>query len=105
MEDLLFRTRTLLSTTPARWLELVVQLPTDMLERPAAPGEWSALDCLSHLLDAERLVFPVRVRAFLAGQDLVNFDPDAQAQNRDKQVPRHLAEELAQLRTERLALL
>jgi hypothetical protein len=105
MEDVLSKARMVLSTTPARWLELVDQLPTDLLERPAAPGEWSARDCLSHLLDTEELVFPVRVRAFLAGQNLVTFDPDAQAQERNKGVPRRLAEEFARLRTESLALL
>jgi len=105
MEDVLTKARMVLSTTSARWLELVGQLPTDLLDRPAAQGEWSALDCLSHLVDTEQFVFPVRVRAFLVGQDLVNFDPDAQAESRDKQVPQLLAEEFARLRTESLALL
>ncbi len=105
MEDVLSKARMVLSTTSARWLELVDQVPTDLLDRPAAPGEWSALDCLSHLVDTEQFVFPVRVWAFLAGQGLVNFDPDAQAQKRDKGVPRHLAEEFARLRAESLALL
>jgi DinB superfamily len=105
MENVLSKARMVLSTTPARWLELIDQLPTDLLEHPAALGEWSALDCLSHLVDTEQFVFPVRVRAFLAGQDLVNFDPDAQVQGRDKGVPRRLAEEFARLRAESLALL
>ena len=105
MEDVLSKTGMVLSTTSARWLELVDHLPTDLLDRGAAPGEWSALDCLSHLLDTEQFVFPVRVRAFLAGQNLVNFDPDAQVEKRTKQEPRLLAEEFARLRTESLALL
>src|SRR5947209_8052775 len=65
-----------LSTTPERWQRLVSTLPIDLLTRPPAAGEWSALQCLQHLLDAERLVFPVRFHAFLAGQEFVDFDPN-----------------------------
>ncbi len=65
-----------LSTTPERWQRLVSALPIDLLTRPPATGEWSALHCLQHLLDAELLVFPVRFHAFLAGQDFVDFDPN-----------------------------
>ncbi len=65
-----------LSTTPERWQRLVSTLPIDLLTRSPAAGEWSALHCLQHLLDAERLVFPVRFHAFLAGQDFVDFDPN-----------------------------
>ena len=53
-----------LSTTPERWQRLVSTLPIDLLTRPPAAGEWSALHCLQHLLEAERLVFPVRFHAF-----------------------------------------
>src|SRR5215472_18490537 len=67
-----------LATTPERWQRLVSTLPVDLLTRPAAAGEWSALNCLQHLVDVERVLFPVRVRAFLAGQDLVDFDPNQQ---------------------------
>jgi hypothetical protein len=65
-----------LSTTPKRWQRLVSTLPIDLLTRPPAAGEWSALHCLQHLLDAEHLVFPVRFHAFLAGQEFVDFDPN-----------------------------
>jgi DinB superfamily len=57
---------------------LTETLPTDLLIRPPAQGHWSAAECLRHLLDVERSVFPARVRAFLAGQDFPGFDPDAQ---------------------------
>jgi hypothetical protein len=57
-----------LRTTPARWQALTAQLPPAILERPAAPGEWSAADCLRHLIDLETRVFPTRLRALLAGQ-------------------------------------
>jgi uncharacterized damage-inducible protein DinB len=65
-----------LSTTPERWQRLVSTLPFDLLTRPPAAGEWSALHCLRHLLDAERLVFPVRFHPFLEGQEFVDFAPN-----------------------------
>ncbi|HEU5373954.1 MAG TPA: DinB family protein [Ktedonobacteraceae bacterium] len=65
-----------LSTTPARWQRLVNTLPAELLTRPPAAGEWSALNCLQHLLHAERRLFPVRFQAFLAGQDFDAFDPN-----------------------------
>lgn len=64
-----------LSTTPERGPRPVSTLPPDVLTRPPAAGEWSAFQCLQHLLDAERLVFPVRFHAFLAGQEFVDFYP------------------------------
>ena len=42
------------------------------------PNEWSAMDCLCHLLDTERWIFPKRVQALLAGENFVGFDPDKQ---------------------------
>ena len=68
--------RAVLSTTPERGPRLVSTLPIDLLARPPAAGEWSALQYLQHLLDAERLVFPVRLHAFLAGQEFADFDPN-----------------------------
>jgi hypothetical protein len=50
----------------------------ELLSLPPAPNEWSALECLQHLIDAERNVFPVRLSAFLDGRDLTAFDPDSQ---------------------------
>ena len=78
MESLTARVRAVLLTTVPRWQTLVTVLPADLLAAAPAPGEWSAAACLSHLLDTEREVFPVRVRAFLAGEDFPAFDPDAQ---------------------------
>src|SRR5579872_4343865 len=68
----------MLSTTPPRWLYLAEALPDDLLARQPAPGEWSAVECLRHLIEAERKVFPVRVQAFLSGQPIAPFDPDTQ---------------------------
>ena len=94
-----------LSTTPARWQRLVSTLPIDLLSRPPATGEWSALNCLQHLLIAERFNFPVRYRAFLAGQDFVAFDPNQKHPDIELLTPVQLAAAFAQARQESLVLL
>lgn len=78
MSEILSQARALLAITPARWRALVDAADPTLLVRRPAPGEWSALECLQHLLDTEDHVFPLRVRAFLAGEDFPGFDPDAQ---------------------------
>src|ERR1051326_2529948 len=105
MDNLLEYVLAVLSTTPERWQRLVGTLPVDLLSRPPAPGQWSALNCLQHLVDAERLVFPVRFQAFLAGQDFTDFNPN-QPHGSESLTPeeliadftRHRQESLAQLR-------
>jgi hypothetical protein len=78
----------------------------DLIRRVPAPGQWSALDCLGHLFDTERWVFPVRVRAFLAGQDFPTFDPDSQGTKPDLYgTPLVMAQDFAGLRAETLELL
>ena len=94
-----------LSTTPERWQRLVSTLPVDLLTRPPAAGEWSALNCLQHLLDAERLLFPVRLHAFLTGQDFKDFDPHQQHADTLAQTPEQLAAAFARYRQENLVLL
>jgi hypothetical protein len=101
---LLSQSRAILATTPTRWVSLTESLPIDLLIRPPADGQWSAAECLRHLLDVERSVFPTRVRAFLAGQDFPGFDPDAQPPV-DLRRAAEMARELAALREQSLALL
>ena len=97
-------TRAVLTTTPERWLNLTGTLPKELLHRPPAAGQWSAVACLQHLVDAERLVFPVRVRCLLAGQDFPAFNPDAEgSQLQPDQSPLDLAQTFARLRHENLA--
>ncbi len=60
--------RRVLATTVPRWLPLIETLPPDLLERPPSAGEWSAAECLEHLLHAERAVFGVRLRHLLEGR-------------------------------------
>ncbi len=105
LNTLLEDVQAILATTPERWQRLVNTLPAALLTRPPAPGEWSALACLRHLLDVERLVFPVRVRAFLAGQDFVAFDPDEPGANESAESPEQMVAAFAQHRQENLALL
>lgn len=78
MENIIEMTKRVLTTTPGRWLRLTASLPVDLLTRQPAAGEWSALQCLQHLVDTERGVFPARVRYLLAGQDFPAFNPDSE---------------------------
>ena len=104
--DLLKDVRTVLLTTPLRWTSLTQTLTGELLNRQPAEGEWSALDCLQHIVDTERWVFPVRVKAFLAGEDFPAFDPDSQGEISSRQLSAaDLAAEFAALRKESLALL
>ncbi len=105
MKSLVEHVRAVLSTTPERWQRLVSTLPIDLLTRPPAEGEWSALHCLQHLLDAERQVFPVRLHAFLTEQDFVDFDPNQQHADPDLPTPEQLAAAFARSRQESLVLL
>ena len=57
MDDILARSRAVLETTPVRWVTLIKSLPDELLNRPPAAGEWSAVECFLHLLDTERWVF------------------------------------------------
>ena len=97
MNDLVPRVRAVLATTPSRWLMLAETLPMEVLQRSPAPGEWAAMGCLRHLRDVERDGFPVRVRAFLAGQDLVPYDPGTQGSAEAGETAVELAKDFARL--------
>lgn len=105
MDTLLEHVQAVLFTTPERWQRLVNILPLDLLTRPPMAGEWSALNCLQHLLDAERVLFPVRLRAFLTGQNFEAFDPNQPHSNLDSLTPEQLVAAFAQSRQENLVLL
>lgn len=90
---------TVLITTPSRWNELTRMLPEALLSRRPAPGEWSVLECLSHIIDVER-VFQSRLQVFMDGlESFPAFNPDAgdalQAAGRS---PQDVAAEFADLR-------
>jgi uncharacterized damage-inducible protein DinB len=104
--ELLTWVRAVLTTTPERWLNLTSTLPAELLERPPAAGEWSTVGCLHHLIDTERLVFPVRVQCLLAGRDFPPFSPHrAEEQAEPSPSPQALAQSFAALRREGLATL
>ena len=105
MDDVTAAVRDVISTTPARWQTLVGTVPAELLTRAPMPGEWSAVECLRHLLDTEAYVFPVRVQAFLEGRDLVAFDPDTEGTRESEASPAQLVAELARRRTASLAAL
>ncbi len=105
MNNILEEARTILQSTPFRWQSLAANLSTDLLDLPPAPNEWSARDCLQHLVDTERWVFPVRVKALLAGEDFPAFDPDDQGLEPVGQSSLvELAQEFAVLRVANLVL-
>ncbi len=105
MDDLIEQVKSVLITTPARWNNLVDVISTEQLSRPPAPNEWSAIECLQHLIDTERNVFPVRVRAFLAGQDFPAFNPDEEGTKIARLNPTDIAADFAHLRAESLLIL
>src|SRR5260370_24914849 len=106
MDNILTWVNPILTTTPKRWINLIDALPAELLSQPPAPGEWSALECLVHILDTERWVFPVRVKAFLTEQAMPAYDPDTQGTQNSGKLPSaiDLLGEFARLRTESLAL-
>lgn len=77
MSDLIAQTRSVLATSADRWAA-IARIDGVLVVRRPAPGEWSAFDCLAHVVDTELAVFEARVRAILAGQDFPGFDPDSQ---------------------------
>jgi hypothetical protein len=107
MTDLINRTMAILRIDGGRWHVLATGLDRELLVRPPAPGEWSALQCLGHAADTEAVVFAARVRALLTGQAvLASYDPDAESTPITADTdPAALAERLAALRAESLALL
>jgi hypothetical protein len=98
MNDLLTSACAVLATTPKRWTSLAQTIPAGLLTLTPAPGEWSALECLQHLIDTEP-VFQFRVDASLAGQDFPTFDPDTQGTKPDARLAASdLAGEFARMR-------
>jgi uncharacterized damage-inducible protein DinB len=94
-------TTSVLATTPKRWTNLVESVPEELLKRPLAPGEWSAADCLRHLLTVERDLLSVRFHHILEGRpELIPYDPYAQPDSVPERSPREMASTFASLRRE-----
>ena len=86
MDNLISVVRSVLAMTPARCVALTDNLPDELVTRKPAPGEWSAAECIQHLLDTEH-IFPSRIRSFLAGKDFAAFDPDRQGSPAGQRTP------------------
>jgi hypothetical protein len=80
-------------------------MPPELLREAPAPGEWSALECLQHLIDSERWVFPVRIQAILAGQDFSAFNPDTEGSRLADRTAIDMAVEFDQLRADSLKVM
>lgn len=106
MQNLLDQAKAVLSTSATRWQVMTENIPLELLTRIPASNEWSAIDCLQHVIDTEKQVFPVRLQAFLAGQEFPGFDPGAPSHNQSaKPDPSRLAKEFTDLRKANLELL
>ncbi|MBJ7602214.1 MAG: DinB family protein [Candidatus Dormibacteraeota bacterium] len=105
MEKLIRQVEAVLQATPERWRALCEALPAELLQRRPKPGEWSAAECLRHLVQTES-VFSGRIRGFLASETQVKrFDPDAALETASVSDVGQLAEQFAELRRETLRLL
>jgi hypothetical protein len=101
----------LLATSSTTVVGELAALGTESGWRPAA-GEWSANECVGHLLEAERRGFAGRIRQILAGGPsggpaaLQTWDPPAVAEARRYHLRSgaDLAAEFATLRAESVAL-
>ncbi len=105
MDNILDWSRRVLTTTPARWENMAHTLPAALLARQPAPGQWSALECLRHMLDSDA-VYTARLSYLRAGQDFPDFNPVTDSMPLDAALaPQALAAEFTRLRQASLAAL
>ncbi len=106
MSDLIAQVRSMLASTPDRWASLG-RVDDAVLTAAPAPGEWSALQALQHLVDTEAGVFRVRVLAIRDGaESFPGFNPDAEGHvDHPEGSMADLAAQLRPLRAESLAIL
>jgi uncharacterized damage-inducible protein DinB len=105
MDNLVQHVHDILTANSKRW-QALVEISPELLHRPAAAGEWSAVQCLQHLIDAERAIFPARIDHILAGRDFPGFNPNTQGTKPSDDVsPRAMGQEYADLRVEALKVL
>jgi hypothetical protein len=106
MENTMELVQSVLKTSPQRWVQLAEALPPELFQRVPAPTEWSAYECLQHVVETERMVFPARIGYLLRGEDFPAFNPGAEEMKPNgKLTPADLAREFSRLREESLALL
>jgi hypothetical protein len=101
-ENILQWSRSILVISPSRWLSLVQSAPIELLMMRPALNEWSAIECLQHVVEVERDSFPERIKALLAGRPFTAFNP---ADRPPKPAPTAaLADEFKELRQTTLGL-
>jgi hypothetical protein len=106
MIDILAQVRAVLSTSAVRWQVLTEIIPPELLTRVPAKNGWSAIECLQHMIDTERQAFPIRLQAFLNGQDFPGFNPALKnLDSGSRPVPSKMAKEFTDLRKVSLELL
>ena len=106
MENTMELVESVLKTTPQRWVQLAETLPPELFQRRPAPREWSPYECLQHVVETERMVFPARIGYLLRGEDFPAFNPGAEEMNPNgKLTPVELAREFGRLREKSLTLL
>lgn len=103
VQDILAWSHTILASTPLRWQYLLDTYPQELLSHSPAPTEWSALECLQHLVDVDTISTSVRLKAFLAGEGFPDFDPNQQTKKDASTIA--LGAEFSRLRQENLQLL
>jgi hypothetical protein len=95
--------RAALAATAERWMGLAQAMPVEALSERPAPGEWSAIECLQHIVDSEK-VLQFRLQAFQEGRDFPEFNPDTEG-SQVAMTPQALVAEFVRLRRESLAAL
>ena len=101
MENLIKQVQSMLRITPERWHGLCQTVPGELLTRRPAQAEWSAVECLQHILDTEA-IFQFRLKCFLEGKDFPDFNPDRQGTKPGGNSPAELAAEFQQMRLDSL---
>jgi hypothetical protein len=82
--------------TPARWTALAESVEPELCVA-SGPGEWSAVECLHHLVETERRVFRCGW-AISLGKDFEAFNPEARDAGRAAIDAGRLAGDFEQLR-------
>jgi len=106
MANIIETIQAVLTSTPQRWIHLAESLPPEISHRRPAPKEWSAHECLQHVVDTERTVFPVRVGYILRGEEFPAFYPDEEGMKPKGDLNSFdLAQEFSRLRAESIKIL
>ena len=104
MDRLLDTVRPALAATAERWMALAQSFPVEILAQRPAKSEWSAVECLQHIVDVEKL-FQFRLKALREGRDFPGFNPDTEGTQPGAVTPQALVDEFIQLRRASLASL